>query len=85
MRGEMSLIGPRPYLEREVKDMDGQEIIILRAVPGMTGMWQVSERNATGFAERLRMDVNYVRNWSPWLDIYLLARTLAVVVRGTGV
>ena len=85
VRGDMSLVGPRPYLEREVKDMEGQEIVILRATPGMTGMWQVSDRNTTGFSERLKMDVNYVRNWSPWLDIYILARTLEVVLRGTGV
>jgi lipopolysaccharide/colanic/teichoic acid biosynthesis glycosyltransferase len=47
-------------------------------------MWQVSERNATTFEERLKMDVHYVRNWSPWLDVYLLARTLGVVIGGTG-
>jgi lipopolysaccharide/colanic/teichoic acid biosynthesis glycosyltransferase len=85
VRGDMSLVGPRPYLEREVKDMEGQEIVILRATPGMTGMWQVSDRNTTGFSERLKMDVAYVRNWSPWLDIYILARTFEVVIRGTGV
>jgi lipopolysaccharide/colanic/teichoic acid biosynthesis glycosyltransferase len=85
VRGDMSLVGPRPYLEREVKDMEGQEIVILRATPGMTGMWQVSDRNTTGFSERLKMDVTYVRNWSPWLDIYILARTFEVVIRGTGV
>lgn len=85
VRGDMSLVGPRPYLEREVKDMEGQEVVILRATPGMTGMWQVSDRNTTGFAERLKMDVAYVRNWSPWLDIYILARTIEVVLRGTGV
>jgi lipopolysaccharide/colanic/teichoic acid biosynthesis glycosyltransferase len=85
IRGDMSLVGPRPYLEREVKDMDGQEVVILRATPGMTGMWQVSDRNTTGFSERLKMDVHYVRNWSPWLDVYILARTFEVVIRGTGV
>jgi lipopolysaccharide/colanic/teichoic acid biosynthesis glycosyltransferase len=85
VRGDMSLVGPRPYLEREVKDMEGQEVVILRATPGMTGMWQVSDRNTTGFSERLKMDVTYVRNWSPWLDIYILARTFEVVIRGTGV
>ena len=46
----MSLVGPRPYLERELTEMANQERIILRATPGMTGMWQVSERNATSFA-----------------------------------
>jgi lipopolysaccharide/colanic/teichoic acid biosynthesis glycosyltransferase len=85
INGDMSLVGPRPYLEREVKDMEGLEIVILRATPGMTGMWQVSDRNTTGFSERLKMDVHYVRNWSPWLDVYILARTFEVVIRGTGV
>jgi lipopolysaccharide/colanic/teichoic acid biosynthesis glycosyltransferase len=82
--GDMSLVGPRPYLEREIPDMNHQETIILRALPGITGYWQVSERNATTFEERLKMDVHYVRNWSPWLDIWLLARTFSVVIGGTG-
>jgi lipopolysaccharide/colanic/teichoic acid biosynthesis glycosyltransferase len=80
----MSLVGPRPYLEREIPEMNNQERIILRATPGITGMWQVSERNATTFEERVKMDVHYVRNWSPWLDLYLLARTFGVVLGGTG-
>ena len=84
LMGEMSLVGPRPYLEREIPEMKHQERIILRATPGITGMWQVSERNATTFEERVKMDVHYVRNWSPWLDLYLLARTFSVVLGGTG-
>jgi lipopolysaccharide/colanic/teichoic acid biosynthesis glycosyltransferase len=84
LRGDMSLVGPRPYLERELREMDAQEGIILRAPPGMTGLWQVSDRNAINFQGRVKMDVHYVRNWSPWLDLYILARTFSVVVRGTG-
>lgn len=83
--GDMSLVGPRPYIERELTEMNGQEKIILRAPPGMTGMWQVSDRNATSFAQRVQIDVYYVRNWSPWLDIHILAKTFGVVVRGSGV
>jgi len=83
--GDMSLVGPRPYIEREVAEMGGQEKIILRAPPGMTGMWQVSDRNATSFAQRVQIDVYYVRNWSPWLDIHILAKTFGVVVKGSGV
>ncbi|MBS2011922.1 MAG: exopolysaccharide biosynthesis polyprenyl glycosylphosphotransferase [Deltaproteobacteria bacterium] len=82
--GDMSLVGPRPYIEREVAEMGGQEKIILRAPPGMTGMWQVSDRNATSFAQRVQIDVYYVRNWSPWLDIHILAKTFGVVIKGTG-
>ena len=83
--GDMSLVGPRPYIEREVTEMGGQEKIILRAPPGMTGMWQVSDRNATSFAQRVQIDVYYVRNWSPWLDIHILAKTFGVVIKGSGV
>ena len=83
--GDMSLVGPRPYIERELTEMSGQEKIILRAPPGMTGMWQVSDRNATSFAQRCQIDVYYVRNWSPWLDIHILAKTFGVVIKGSGV
>ena len=83
--GDMSLVGPRPYIERELTEMGGQEKIILRAPPGMTGMWQVSDRNETSFAQRVQIDVYYVRNWSPWLDIHILAKTFGVVVKGSGV
>jgi lipopolysaccharide/colanic/teichoic acid biosynthesis glycosyltransferase len=82
--GDMSLVGPRPYLEREIPDMGQQEGIILRVRPGITGIWQVNERNATGFDHRVQTDVEYVRNWSPWLDIYVIARTFLVVLEGTG-
>lgn len=83
--GDMSLVGPRPYIERELTEMSGQEKIILRAPPGMTGMWQVSDRNATSFAQRVQIDVYYVRNWSPWLDLHILAKTFGVVIKGSGV
>ncbi len=85
IRGDMSLVGPRPYIEREIPEMGGNEKLILWATPGMTGMWQVSDRNASSFAWRVQVDVHYVRNWSPWLDIYILAKTVGVVVRGSGV
>ena len=84
VNGDMSLVGPRPYIERELTEMNGQEKIILRAPPGMTGMWQVSDRNATSFAQRVQIDVYYVRNWSPWLDIHILAKTFGVVIKGSG-
>lgn len=85
VRGDMSLVGPRPYIEREIPEMGGNEKLILRATPGMTGMWQVSDRNASSFAWRVQVDVHYVRNWSPWLDMYILAKTFGVVIRGSGV
>jgi lipopolysaccharide/colanic/teichoic acid biosynthesis glycosyltransferase len=82
--GEMSLVGPRPYMEREIPDMEQKESIILRVRPGLTGIWQVTWRNESTFEQRLQLDVEYVRNWSPWLDLYVLARTVPVVVGGTG-
>lgn len=82
--GDMSLVGPRPYLEREIPDMDQKENIILRVKPGITGIWQVTYRNASSFEQRVQLDVEYVRSWSPWLDIYVLARTVPVVLGGTG-
>ena len=82
--GDMSLVGPRPYLEREIPEMNGHEAIILRVRPGLTGIWQVTERNASSFEQRVHLDVEYVRSWSPWLDLYVLARTIPVVLGGTG-
>jgi lipopolysaccharide/colanic/teichoic acid biosynthesis glycosyltransferase len=82
--GDMSLVGPRPYLEREIPEMNGHEAIILRVRPGLTGIWQVTDRNASSFENRVLLDVEYVRSWSPWLDLYVLARTVPVVVGGTG-
>ena len=52
--------------------------------PGLTGIWQVTDRNASTFEQRVLLDVEYVRSWSPWLDLYVLARTVPVVVGGTG-
>ncbi len=82
--GDMSLVGPRPYLESEIPDMDQKESIILRVKPGITGIWQVTWRNESTFEQRVQLDVEYVRSWSPWIDIYVLARTVPVVLGGTG-
>lgn len=84
LKGEMSLVGPRAYLPREKEKMAGSEAVILRVKPGITGLWQVSGRNELTFEERLSLDTYYVRNWSPWLDFYILARTVWVVLFGKG-
>jgi lipopolysaccharide/colanic/teichoic acid biosynthesis glycosyltransferase len=84
IKGEMSLVGPRPYIDREIPDMAQKEAIVLRVKPGITGIWQVTTRNQSTFEERVNLDVEYVRNWSPWLDLYILARTFPVVLGGTG-
>ncbi len=84
IKGEMSLTGPRPYLPREQEDMNGFESIILLTRPGLSGLWQVSGRNNLTFQDRLRMDVWYVLNWSLWLDITLLLRTVRAVFKRDG-
>src|SRR5215216_864877 len=76
LRGEMSLVGPRPYLPRESEDIGATQSEILRVTPGITGPWQVAGRNHTSFSERVQMDAGYVRDWSVWLDLVLLARTV---------
>jgi Undecaprenyl-phosphate galactose phosphotransferase WbaP len=75
LRGEMSLVGPRPYLPRESKEIGVTQAEILRVPPGITGPWQVAGRNQSSFSERVQLDVVYIRDWSMWLDIVLLART----------
>ena len=84
LRGEMSLVGPRPYLPRESGDIGAVQSEILRVPPGITGPWQVAGRNHSAFKERVQMDSRYVRDWSVWLDIVLLARTVKCVALSRG-
>jgi Undecaprenyl-phosphate galactose phosphotransferase WbaP len=84
LRGEMSLVGPRPILpEEEVRYGDYLPLYTMVS-PGITGLWQVSGRSNTSYEERLELVAYYVRNWSLWLDIYLLLKTLRIVVFGRG-
>jgi Undecaprenyl-phosphate galactose phosphotransferase WbaP len=80
LRGEMSLVGPRPYLPRESEDLGRTQGEILRVAPGITGPWQVAGRNHTSFRERVQMDSYYVRGWSIWVDVVLLARTVNCIL-----
>jgi Undecaprenyl-phosphate galactose phosphotransferase WbaP len=80
LRGEMSLVGPRPYLPRESQEIGLSQNEILRVPPGITGPWQVSGRNHVFFTERVKLDARYVRDWSVWLDIVLLARTVKTLL-----
>jgi Undecaprenyl-phosphate galactose phosphotransferase WbaP len=84
LRGEMSLIGPRAYMSWEKPKMDGQDEMILSVKPGISGLWQVTDRNASSFEERNSIDVYYIRNWSMFLDFYILVRTISVVLSGRG-
>lgn len=84
VRGEMSFVGPRPIVQSEVAKY-GQEFDLYQKVrPGITGLWQISGRSDTTYDDRVAMDVYYVRNWSVWLDIYLLIRTANVVLQKQG-
>ena len=84
LAGEMSLVGPRPYLTRERPDMGEHAPGILEAKPGMTGYWQVSGRSEITFEDRLEMEAHYVRNWSIWWDIVILTQTAAAVLGRQG-
>lgn len=82
--GNMSLVGPRPLLPREISDY-GEEITLYNQVrPGITGIWQISGRSKTCFTDRASMDAWHIRNWSLWGDIYILLRTIKVVFRQEG-
>lgn len=84
LRGEMSLVGPRP-MTVEQKDAYGTRLeSYIRMRPGLTGMWQVNGRNSTSFEERARLDDWYARNWSLWRDAVILARTVREVLFSTG-
>ncbi|MCG8509769.1 MAG: sugar transferase [Rhodospirillales bacterium] len=80
LRGQMSLVGPRPIIDEEVDKYGRSFNMILKVKPGITGLWQVSGRNNLTYDERVQLDVYYVRNWSVWLDVYLLSRTALAVM-----
>ncbi len=82
--GEMSLVGPRPIVEEEIDFYKSHFHLYKKVKPGMTGLWQISGRNDTTYEERVKLDEYYVRNWSAWADIYILAATLKVVLSGKG-
>lgn len=84
LRGEMSLVGPRPPLAREVKEYEPDAIRRLHAMPGMTGLWQVSGRSNLSWEESLRLDLRYVDNWSLMLDLWILVRTVRAVLGRSG-
>jgi exopolysaccharide biosynthesis polyprenyl glycosylphosphotransferase len=84
LRGEMSIVGPRPALPKEVDAYTEWSRKRLRVRPGITGLWQVSGRSDISFDEMIRLDLFYIENWSLWMDCKLLLRTIPVVVLGKG-
>ena len=84
LRGDMSLVGPRPPIASEVEQYELSHLRRLDVLPGITGLWQVEARQDPSFDSYISLDTAYVENWSFWLDLKILARTVAVVFSGTG-
>lgn len=85
LRGEMSLVGPRPPIASEVEKYELEHFRRLEVLPGLTGLWQVQARHDPSFAKYIELDTAYVENWSLGLDLKILLRTFGVVLQGTGV
>jgi undecaprenyl-phosphate galactose phosphotransferase len=85
LRGDMNLIGPRPYMVSE-KDKIGKQNLedILRVKPGLTGLWQVQGRNELSFIQRVELDKWYIKNWTLWMDFVVFAKTIKIVLFGKG-
>mgnify|MGYP000896892858 CR=1 FL=1 len=84
LRGEMSLVGPRPPLPSEVANYEPWQRRKLAVKPGLTCIWQVSGRNQIDFEDWMRLDLEYIDNWSLWLDARILAKTVPTVLKGEG-
>ena len=84
IKGDMSLVGPRPIVEQEVKKYGENFNRIFSTKPGLTGLWQVSGRSDTNYDERISYDTYYLQSWSVWLDLWILYRTPRVIFKGRG-
>lgn len=84
LKGDISLVGPRPILPQEVKLAKGRTALLHSVKSGMTGLWQVSGRSELSFDDRIELELFYAQNWSFWLDIKILFKTFWVVVKGKG-
>ena len=84
LRGEMSFVGPRPPIPEEVEKYEGWQRRRLSMKPGITGLWQVSGRNRIDFDQWMKLDLEYIDNWSLWLDFKILLKTIPVVLFGKG-
>jgi exopolysaccharide biosynthesis polyprenyl glycosylphosphotransferase len=84
LKGDMSVVGPRPPIASEVKEYKLSHLRRLDVTPGVTGLWQVQARQDPSFDNYISLDVTYIENWSVWLDMKIIIRTIAVVFAGTG-
>lgn len=82
--GQMSLVGPRPVTAPEVEKYGKAKDFVLSVLPGLTGLWQVNGRSETSYEERIYFDGYYIQNWSVWLDLWILIKTIWVVLKGKG-
>lgn len=84
LKGEMSLVGPRPIISAEIERYQDGYYYYQLVLPGITGLWQVSGRNDVDYSDRVRLDEWYVKNWSLWYDIVILLKTFGVVLKRSG-
>jgi exopolysaccharide biosynthesis polyprenyl glycosylphosphotransferase len=84
LRGDMSIVGPRPPIGSEVREYKLSHLRRLDVTPGITGLWQVQARQNPSFDSYISLDVTYIENWSIWLDLQIILRTVGVVLAGTG-
>jgi exopolysaccharide production protein ExoY len=84
LRGEMSVVGPRPVVEEELERYEHDAVYYLKTRPGLTGLWQVSGRNDVSYASRVAFDTHYVQNWSLSRDMLIIARTIPAVCLSRG-
>jgi len=84
LRGEMSLVGPRPPVVYELEQYEHWQFHRLQVPPGMTGLWQVSGRSRLSYRQMCELDLEYIREWSPWLDLKILCKTIPVVLSNSG-
>ena len=82
--GHMSVVGPRPPIASEVREYKLGHLRRLDVKPGITGLWQVQGRRDPSFDSYVSLDVTYIENWSIWLDLKIIVRTVGVVLEGTG-
>ena len=84
LRGEMNLVGPRPIVHEEIEKYGNAFDELMKVKPGVTGLWQVSGRSDVDYEKRVQLDLFYIKNWSLWMDITILMRTVLVVLGGRG-
>jgi lipopolysaccharide/colanic/teichoic acid biosynthesis glycosyltransferase len=84
LKGEMTLVGPRPPLKYEYKHYDNWHKLRLKVRPGLTGLWQVSGRSSVSFQEMVMLDLYYIENWSLMMDIRIVLNTIPVMLKGSG-